>query len=90
VPRSLAAWTPILYLTIAGSMGAYVLYTWLVSQWKVTRVSVGALIIPVLAVIVGALVRGESPSSGTYVGAILVLFGVSVSLFWRVTPRRAP
>jgi drug/metabolite transporter (DMT)-like permease len=91
LPRSLAAWTPILYLTIAGSMGAYVLYAWLVSQWKVTRVSVGALIIPVLAVVVGALVRGESPSPGTYLGAALVLVGVSVSLFGgRVTPRRAP
>ena len=37
-------------------VGAYVLYAWLVSQWKVTRVAVAALIIPVIAVLVGALV----------------------------------
>ena len=91
LPRSAAAWFPILYLTIAGSMGAFVLYAWLVSQWKVTRVSVGALIIPVIAVVVGAVVRGESPAPGTYIGAALVLLGVSVSLFGgHVTPRRAP
>jgi drug/metabolite transporter (DMT)-like permease len=81
LPRDVAAWTPILYLTIAGSMGAFVLYAWLVSQWKITRVSVGALIVPVIAVVVGALVRGESPAPATYLGAALVLVGVSVSLF---------
>ncbi|HYQ89604.1 MAG TPA: EamA family transporter [Candidatus Binatia bacterium] len=89
LPRGAAAWAPILYLTMAGSMGAFVLYAWLVSQWRVTRVSVGALIIPVIAVLVGALVRGESPAPGTYIGAALVLLGVSVSLFGgRITPRR--
>jgi drug/metabolite transporter (DMT)-like permease len=80
-PRGAAAWGPILYLTVAGNLGAYVLYTWLLTQWKVTTVSVGALIIPVIAVVVGALVRGESPAPDTYLGAALVLFGVSVSLF---------
>jgi len=81
LPHGMSAWGPILYLTIAGNLGAYILYTWLVSQWKVTSVSVGALIIPVLAVGVGALVRAESPAPDTYLGAALVLFGVSVSLF---------
>jgi len=87
IPRGAAAWGPILYLAIAGNLGAYGLYTWLLTQWKVTTVSVGALIIPVLAVIVGAIVRGESPALGTYLGGALVLFGVSVSLFGA---RRAP
>jgi drug/metabolite transporter (DMT)-like permease len=81
LPRSMAAWGPILYLTIAGNLGAYILYTWLLSQWKVTTVSVGALIIPVLAVTAGAIVRRESPAPGAYLGAALVLLGVSVSLF---------
>jgi drug/metabolite transporter (DMT)-like permease len=36
---------------------------------------------------VGALARGESPAPGTYLGAALVLLGVSVSLFGG---RRAP
>ena len=81
LPRSIAGWGPILYLAIAGNLGAYVLYAWLLTQWRVTTVSVGALIIPVLAVIVGAIVRGESPAPETYFGAALVLFGVSWSLF---------
>jgi O-acetylserine/cysteine efflux transporter len=81
LPHGLASWGPILYLAVAGNLGAYVLYAWLLTQWRVTSVSVGALIIPVLAVLVGALVRKESPAPNTYVGAALVLLGVSVSLF---------
>lgn len=81
LPRSFAGWGPILYLAVVGNMGAYVLYTWLVSQWKVTTLSASALIIPVIAVCVGALVRGESPAPATYLGAAIVLFGVSVALF---------
>ena len=81
LPRTMAAWGPVLYLTIAGNMGAYVLYTWLVGQWKITTVSVGALIIPVLAVVAGAIARGEAPAPATYLGAALVLAGVSVALF---------
>jgi len=81
LPRTIAGWGPIVYLAIAGNLGAYVLYAWLVGQWKVTRVAVAALIIPVIAVIVGAIVRGESPAPITYFGGALVLGGVAVTLF---------
>ena len=81
LPRTMAGWGPIIYLAIAGNLGAYVLYTWLVGQWKVTRVTVAALIIPMIAVIVGAIVRGESPAPITYLGGTLVLCGVAVTLF---------
>ena len=52
------------------------------SQWKVSTLSVGALIIPVLAVTAGALARNEAPAPETYAGAMLVLAGVAMSLFW--------
>src|SRR5258706_3935109 len=42
LPRGVAAWGPLLYLVVAGNLGAYVLYTWLLSQWRVTSVSVRA------------------------------------------------
>ena len=91
IPRTGAAWWPIVYLALAGNLGAYVLYAWLMTQWKVTTLSVGALIIPVLAVTAGALVRRESPAPETYAGAALVLAGVARSLFGgREQPARAP
>lgn len=80
LPATWAAWGPILYLVLAGNLGAYILYTWLLSQWKVTRVHAIALAIPVVAVILGALVRGESPAPLTYPGALLVLMGTGITI----------
>jgi drug/metabolite transporter (DMT)-like permease len=87
LPPTYAGWAPILYLSFAGSLGAYGLYAWLVTQWKVTSVSVIALIVPVIAVTLGAIVRGETPAPLTYVGGALVMGGVAVALF---APHRAP
>lgn len=80
LPSSWAAWGPILYLAVVGSVGAYGLWAWMVTQWRVTSLSVGALIVPVIAVLVGALARGESPAPITYLGAALVLAGVATTL----------
>jgi drug/metabolite transporter (DMT)-like permease len=81
VPGGLPGWGPILYLVVAGNLGAYALYGWLITKWRVTRVSVIALIIPVIAVVLGGLVRGEAPPPATYGGAALVLVGVATTLF---------
>lgn len=81
LPRTFSGWGPIVYLAVVGNLGAYVLYVWLVTQWKVTSVHIGALIIPVIAVIVGAIARGESPAPVSYLGAALVLAGAAVALF---------
>ena len=45
-PTTLAAWFPIAYLTLVGSVGAFVLYTWLISRWSVTRASFIAVVFP--------------------------------------------
>ena len=62
IPGGMSEWWPILYLVLAGNLGAYVLYAWLVSRWNVTTVSTTALIIPMIAVTLGSLIRGESPA----------------------------
>jgi len=85
IPRGRAAWGPILYLVAAGNLGAYALFGWLITKWTVTRVSAITLIIPLIAVSLGALVRSESIGSGTILGALLVLAGVALTLFG---PRR--
>lgn len=81
LPRTAAGWWPILYLAIAGSLGAFVLWSWLVTQWKLTTVTTGALITPVIAVVLGAAVKGESPAPGTYLGALFVLGAVGETLW---------
>ena len=88
LPRSAAGWWPNLYLAVAGNLGAFVLYSWLVTQWAVTTLSTSALIVPVLAVTLGAIAKGESLAPATYLGATLVLGSVAETL-WIGRPKPA-
>jgi drug/metabolite transporter (DMT)-like permease len=80
LPTTFAGWWPIVYLTLAGSLGAYVLYTWLVQHWSVTNASMVGVVVPVLAVILGAVAKQEQRSPESYVGAVVVLIAVVVAL----------
>jgi drug/metabolite transporter (DMT)-like permease len=80
LPSTLAAWWPIVYLTLAGSLGAYVLYTWLVQHWPVTNASMIGVVVPVIAVILGAVAKQEQRSPESYLGAVVVLAAVLVAL----------
>ena len=76
LPGTAAGWLPVAYLTIAGSVGAYVLMAWLIQRWTATRVSFITFIIPIVAVVLGAAVRDESLTPLTLVGSAVVLAGV--------------
>ncbi len=80
LPSTFAAWWPVIYLTLAGSLGAYVIFTWLVGHWPVTSASMVGVVVPVIAVILGAIVLGETRSTEGYLGAALVLVAVVFAL----------
>lgn len=86
-----AALVPILYLAVAGSVVAFVLMAWLVNHWEVSRVSYIAVVIPVVALALGAAVRHEQVSPTSLAGAAVVLGGVVIGLgLWRSRARSAP
>ena len=80
LPSTFAGIWPVIYLTLAGSLGAYVLFTWLVAHWSATRSSYVGVVVPVIAVIVGAIALGETRSPETYIGAAIVLVAVVAAL----------
>ncbi len=80
IPTTVAAWWPVVYLTLAGSLGAYVIWTWLVGHWSVTSASYVGVVVPVIAVILGAIVLQETRSPETYLGAVIVVAAVIVAL----------
>ena len=80
LPATMAAWLPILYLTLAGSLGAFVLFTWLVTHWSVSSASLVGVTVPIIAVILGGLLKGERPAALTYVGAAVVISAVGIAL----------
>jgi drug/metabolite transporter (DMT)-like permease len=80
IPVTAAAWIPILYLTLAGSLVAFVLFTWLVTHWSVSNASLLGVTVPVIAVILGGLVKGEQPAALTYLGAAVVISAILIAL----------
>lgn len=86
LPATPGGWLPLLYLVVAGSLGAFVLYSWLIARWSVTNTSLIGVIVPIIAVIFGALVKAEAPAPLTYLGAAIVIGAVLVAVR---APRRA-
>ncbi|MDQ4004842.1 MAG: EamA family transporter [Actinomycetota bacterium] len=80
LPSTLEGWVPVAYLTLAGSVGAYVLFAWLIQRWPATRASFITLVIPIVAVALGAAVRDEALTPITLVGSLLVLVGVGLGV----------
>jgi drug/metabolite transporter (DMT)-like permease len=80
LPTTPATLLPLLYLTVAGSMGAFVIMSWLVNHWPVTRASYVSVIVPVLALGLGHLVRRERLTLVNLAGALLVLLGLLVGM----------
>jgi len=82
---SRAAWLSLLYLIVAGSIVAFTAYVWLIHHESPTKVGTYAYVNPVVAVLVGYFLGGESLGSRTILGTLFVLISVVV-----ITTRRAP
>jgi len=80
LPATFAAAWPLLYLTIGGSLGAYVLMSWLINHWSVTRTAYVTVIVPVIALALGAILRHERLTPVSLAGAALVLAGLLVGM----------
>lgn len=87
------AWTPkavfcLLYLALAGTSLAFVLWYRLLQRTQVTRAQVMPVLNTVVAVLLGWLVLGEQYGVRGALGAAAVLSGAALSL-WRRDPGRS-
>jgi drug/metabolite transporter (DMT)-like permease len=74
---SSAAWLSLIYLIIAGSIISYTAYVWLLHYESPTKVGTYAYVNPVVAVILGATLGGESTGRRTILGTALILISVA-------------
>lgn len=70
------AWFSLLYLIVAGSIVAYTAYVWLLHYESPTKVGTYAYVNPVVAVIVGTAIGGETVGRRTILGTALILVSV--------------
>jgi drug/metabolite transporter (DMT)-like permease len=90
LPLTLAALGPLLYLTVAGSMGAFVLFSWLVQRWPVSRSAYVSVVIPMIALSLGSLVRHERLTFTMLGGSALVIVGLVVGMRGSPAPPPEP
>jgi len=101
---SLESIAAVAYLAVFGSIIALNCYVWLLTREPAQKVATYALVNPVIAVLLGAIVLGEKITVFTVIGATCVLAGVALVLFqnlrwlslsgiamrWRAARRPAP
>jgi drug/metabolite transporter (DMT)-like permease len=75
---SLAAWLSLLYLIIAGSIIGFTAYLWLIHHESPTKVGTYAYVNPVVAVVLGYFLGGETIGPRTILGTLFVLVSVVV------------
>lgn len=80
LPVRFEQWFPVVYLTLAGSVGAFVLFAWLINHWPVTRVSFIGVVNPVVALLLGWAFRDERLTLASLAGSALVLLGLVFGL----------
>ncbi|HUK32194.1 MAG TPA: EamA family transporter [Candidatus Acidoferrum sp.] len=72
------AWFAVLYLIVFGSIIGFTAYVWLIHHESPTKVATYAYVNPVVAVLVGYFLGGESLGMRTVLGALFVLTSVVV------------
>jgi drug/metabolite transporter (DMT)-like permease len=84
---SVKAWLSLLYLIVAGSIIGFTAYVWLIHHHSPTKVGTYAYVNPVVAVLLGYLLAGESITPRTVLGTVFVLISV---LTITTTPAKKP
>src|SRR5271170_393932 len=84
---SRAVWLSLLYLIVAGSIIGFTAYVWLLHHESPTKVGTYAYVNPVVAVLLGYFLGGESLGLRTILGTLFVL--ISVVLI-TTTPSKKP
>jgi drug/metabolite transporter (DMT)-like permease len=75
---SRGAWLSLLYLIVAGSIIGFTAYVWLIHHESPTKVGTYAYVNPVVAVLVGYFLGGETLGLRTILGTLFVLTSVVV------------
>jgi drug/metabolite transporter (DMT)-like permease len=81
---SRGAWLSLLYLIVAGSIIGYTAYVWLIHHESPTKVGTYAYVNPVVAVLVGYFLGGETLGLRTILGTLFVLISVVVITMTRI------
>ena len=75
------AWTALAYLTILGSVAAFLMYYWFIRHTSVSWVMMIPLVTPLVAVAIGMVFAGEAVGWHTALGGAAIISGVGLAVF---------
>jgi drug/metabolite transporter (DMT)-like permease len=78
IPTELDTWVAFVYLVVFVTVGAFLLYMFVLGQWTASGTSYGFVLVPLVTIVVAATIAGEAITAGFLIGAVLVLAGVYV------------
>lgn len=84
-PWTAVVWTrsnvlAIVYLSLFGSVVAFSIYYYLIKRMDATIVSLGTLIIPIVALVLGRVFLGEMVTAAAVIGIVTILLGVGAAI----------
>lgn len=74
------AFAALTYLTIVGSVMAFLMYYWLIRHTALSGVLMVPLVTPLVAVLLGVLFGGETVGFHTLLGGSAILGGVALAV----------
>ena len=79
LPHDVAPWLSFAYLTLVMSVGASLLWFWLLAHGDATRLSAFYFLVPVFGLAIGHLLLGEVVTMRDALGAIVIAAGISLA-----------
>jgi len=87
LPRSSETWAALLYLSIIGSIGLFGLFLAMLRRWTASASSYALVVMPLVAIALGAMLRSETITPIFLAGGALVAVGVYIgALSGSLTP----
>lgn len=83
VPEETQTWVVLAWLVLAGSVGLFVLFLFVIARWTASASVYALTLMPVVAVALGALLADEPVTIELVVGGLIVLAGVYVGALSR-------
>ena len=83
LPSSASTWAAQTYLVVAGSVGVFWLYVFVLRGWTASAASYQLVLIPLVTVAVSAWLQDEPITPAFAVGSFVVLIGVYIGALRR-------
>jgi drug/metabolite transporter (DMT)-like permease len=87
LPRSPRTWGALVWLVVVGSVGLFGLFVLVIKRWTASATTYALTLMPVVAVLTGALFAGEAITVEIVAGGALVMLGVYIGA---LSTKRAP